>query len=151
MDQIQIAQQQFGELIKSELERIERMKLDTEIKDFSKLYSITVGILPGDGVGPILMKQALRVLEDLMAPEIASGRLVIRQIEGMTIERRADLMQSLPDDVFQACKECDVLVRGRPLAQPGLRQQPTAPRARPLRRRAPHPHAGQGHRLDLLP
>ncbi|MBO5496465.1 MAG: isocitrate/isopropylmalate dehydrogenase family protein [Oscillospiraceae bacterium] len=117
MDQIQIAQQQFGELIKSELERIERMKLDTEIKDFSKLDTITVGILPGDGVGPILMKQALRVLEDLMAPEIASGRLVIRQIEGMTIERRADLMQSLPDDVFQACKECDVLVKG-PMVTP---------------------------------
>ncbi len=117
MDQIQIAQQQFGELIKSELERIERMKLDTEIKDFSKLDSITVGILPGDGVGPILMKQALRVLEDLMAPEIASGRLVIRHIEGMTIERRADLMQSLPDDVFQACKECDVLVKG-PMVTP---------------------------------
>ena len=117
MDQIQIAQQQFGELIKSELERIERMKLDTEIKDFSKLDTITVGILPGDGVGPILMKQALRVLEDLMAPEIASGRLVIRQIEGMTIERRAELMQSLPDDVFQACKECDVLVKG-PMVTP---------------------------------
>ena len=117
MDQIQIAQQQFGELIKSELERIERMKLDTEIKDFSKLDTITVGILPGDGVGPILMKQALRVLEDLMAPEIASGRLIIRQIEGMTIERRADLMQSLPDDVFQACKECDVLVKG-PMVTP---------------------------------
>ena len=117
MDQIQIAQQQFGELIKSELERIERMKLDAEIKDFSKLDTITVGILPGDGVGPILMKQALRVLEDLMAPEIASGRLVIRQIEGMTIERRADLMQSLPDDVFQACKECDVLVKG-PMVTP---------------------------------
>ena len=117
MDQIQIAQQQFGELIKSELERIERMKLDAEIKAFSKLDTITVGILPGDGVGPILMKQALRVLEDLMAPEIASGRLVIRQIEGMTIERRADLMQSLPDDVFQACKECDVLVKG-PMVTP---------------------------------
>ena len=92
MDQIQLAQQQFGELIKSELERIERMKQDTEIKDFSKLDKITVGILPGDGVGPILMRQALRVLEDLMAPEIASGRLVVRQIEGMTIERRAELL-----------------------------------------------------------
>ncbi len=117
MDQIQLAQQQFGELIKSELERIERMKQDTEIKDFSKLDKITVGILPGDGVGPILMRQALRVLEDLMAPEIASGRLVVRQIEGMTIERRAELLQSLPDDVFQACKECDVLVKG-PMVTP---------------------------------
>lgn len=117
MDDILRAQAQFGELIKSELERIERVKKDTQIKDFSKLDKIVVGILPGDGVGPILMKQALRVLEHLMAPEIASGRLVVRTIEGMTIERRADLMQSLPDDVFQACKECDVLVKG-PMVTP---------------------------------
>ena len=45
MDQIQLAQQQFGELIKSELERIERMRQDTEIKDFSKLIPEHGGVL----------------------------------------------------------------------------------------------------------
>ena len=117
MNEIIRAQEQFGELIKMELERIERMKQDTEVKDFSKLEKIVVGILPGDGVGPIIMKQARRVLEHLMAPEIKDGRLEIRQIEGMTIERRAELNQSLPDDVFAACKQCDVLVKG-PMVTP---------------------------------
>lgn len=117
MDEILCAQEQFGELIKAELRRIERMKEDSEITDFSKLDTIVVGILPGDGVGPIIMEQALRVLRKLMAPEIASGKLKIRIIEGMTIERRAELNQSLPDDVFEACKACNVLVKG-PMVTP---------------------------------
>ena len=97
MDAIQIAQEKFAELIRSEFERIERMKADNEITDFSKLDEIVVGVLPGDGIGPIIMEQALRVLKDLMAPEIESGRLKIKEIEGMTIENRAAKMQSLPD------------------------------------------------------
>lgn len=117
MNAVQNAQDRFGELIRSELERIERMKHDTEIIDFSKKEKIILGILPGDGIGPILMPQALRVVEDLMGPEIAVGKLEIRIIPGMTIERRAQMNQSLPDDVFQACKACDVLVKG-PMVTP---------------------------------
>ena len=117
MDVVESAQRQFGELIRSELERIERMKTDTEAIDFNKLDKIVLGVMPGDGIGPILMPQALRVLENLMAPELSSGRLEIRMIEGMTIQRRADLKQSLPDDVLQACKACSVLVKG-PMVTP---------------------------------
>ena len=117
MEVIREAQARFGELIKSELERIERMKLDTEVTDFTKKEKIVLGIMPGDGIGPILMPQALRVVENLMAPELESGKLEIRIIEGMTIERRAALKQSLPDDVFEACKQCDVLVKG-PMVTP---------------------------------
>ena len=117
MDAVESAQRQFGELIRSELERIERMKTDTEAIDFNKLDKIVLGVMPGDGIGPILMPQALRVLENLMAPELSSGRLEIRMIEGMTIQRRADLKQSLPDDVLQACKACSVLVKG-PMVTP---------------------------------
>ena len=58
MDAIQIAQEKFAELIRSEFERIERMKADNEITDFSKLDEIVVGVLPGDGIGPIIMEQA---------------------------------------------------------------------------------------------
>ncbi len=53
MSAISQAQEKFGELIQSEFERIERMKQGTEVKDFSKLDKIVVGILPGDGIGPI--------------------------------------------------------------------------------------------------
>ncbi len=109
---IRQAQEAFAERIRSELDRIERMKEDNEIKDFSKLDRIVVGILPGDGIGPIIMEQALRVVKKLLAPELESGRVELRTIEGMTIEHRVETMQSLPDEVFEACKQCDVLVKG---------------------------------------
>ena len=102
----------FGALIESEYDRIKWMKEDQVVTDFSKREAITIGVLPGDGIGPIIMEQALRVLRELLAPELASGRVGIRVIQGMTIERRAELNQSLPEDVLAACRECDVLIKG---------------------------------------
>lgn len=117
VENVKAAQKKFGELIQSEFERIERMKADNEVTDFDKLKKIVIGVLPGDGIGPIIMKQALRVLNDLLAPEIASGRIEIREIEGMTIENRAAKLQSLPDDVFEEIKKCNVLIKG-PMVTP---------------------------------
>ena len=110
--QIKAAQEKLADLIRSDFARIERMKADQEVTDFSKLETITVGVMPGDGIGPIIMEQALRILNDLLAPEITSGKVKIRIIEGMTIERRAELNESLPEDVLAACKECNVLIKG---------------------------------------
>ena len=117
MEFLEEAKRQFGELILSELQRIERMKESGAPKDFSKMEKIVVGVMPGDGIGPIIMKQALRVLETLMKPEIESGKLEIRHIEGMTIENRAALLQSLPDSVLEQVKQCDVLLKG-PMVTP---------------------------------
>ena len=117
MSAISQAQEKFGELIQSEFERIERMKQDTEVKDFSKLDKIVVGILPGDGIGPIIMEQAVRVIKALIPDEIASGKVELRHIEGMTIENRAAKLQSLPNDVFEEIKKCDVIIKG-PMVTP---------------------------------
>ena len=117
MSAISQAQGKFGELIQSEFERIERMKQDTEVKDFSKLDKIVVGILPGDGIGPIIMEQAVRVIKALIPDEIASGKVELRHIEGMTIENRAAKLQSLPSDVFEEIKKCDVIIKG-PMVTP---------------------------------
>ena len=117
MSAISQAQEKFGELIQSGFERIERMKQDTEVKDFSKLDKIVVGILPGDGIGPIIMEQAVRVIKALIPDEIASGKVELRHIEGMTIENRAAKLQSLPDDVFEEIKKCDVIIKG-PMVTP---------------------------------
>lgn len=111
-EQIKAAEARFGELIRAENARIEAMKQDSEVKDFSKLSHIKVGILPGDGIGPIIMEQAVRVVEELLKDEIASGRVELHEIPGMTIERRSELMESLPEDVMEECKKCDVLVKG---------------------------------------
>lgn len=117
MNSVDVAKEQFGELIQSEFERIERMKADNTVKDFSKSDRIVVGVMPGDGIGPLIMKQALRVMEVLMKQELESGKIEVRQIEGMTIENRAALMQSLPEDVFEEVKQCDVLLKG-PMVTP---------------------------------
>ena len=117
MEFLEDAKRQFGELILSELQRIERMKESGAPNDFSKREKIGVGVMPGDGIGPIIMKQALRVLETLMKPEIESGKIEIRHIEGMTIENRAALLQSLPECVLEQVKQCDVLLKG-PMVTP---------------------------------
>lgn len=112
-----IAQEKFGQLIESEYARIERMKADNEITDFGKLEKIVIGVLPGDGIGPIIMKEALRVLNNLLEPEVSCGHVEIREIPGMTIENRAAKLQSLPDEVFEEIKKCDVLIKG-PMVTP---------------------------------
>ena len=117
MEDIKKAQEAFGELIKGEYERIERMKQGEEPVDFSKKEKIIVGILPGDGIGPIIMKQAVRILKELAADEIASGKIELREIEGMTIENRVAKLESLPADVLEEIKKCDVLVKG-PMVTP---------------------------------
>lgn len=111
------AQEKFGALIENESRRIERMKESQELTDFKNKEKIVVGILPGDGVGPILMEQALRVLKELTGEEIESGKIEIRTIEGMTIENRVAKMESLPADIIPEIKACDVLVKG-PMVTP---------------------------------
>lgn len=111
------AQEKFGKLIENESARIERMKQAEKPTDFSTKDKIVVGILPGDGIGPIIMKQALRVLRVLAAPEIESGKVEIREIEGMTIENRIAKLQSLPPEVLAEVKQCDVLLKG-PMVTP---------------------------------
>ncbi len=106
------AQEEFGALMRAELERIEKIKEEEGVKDYSKLECIKIGIMPGDGIGPYIMEQALRVVRDMLSEQIAAGKVEIRIIEGMTIEDRVAKNQSLPDDVLAACKECDVLVKG---------------------------------------
>lgn len=117
MEEIKIAGDKFGELIASELQRIERMKADTQVKDFTQLEHIVIGVLPGDGIGPIIMNQALRVLSALVKDEIEAGQIELREIEGMTIANRAAKLESLPAEVLTEIKKCDVLLKG-PMVTP---------------------------------
>ncbi|WP_432642200.1 isocitrate/isopropylmalate family dehydrogenase [Acidaminococcus sp.] len=109
---IRKAMERFGALIREDFQRIETIKNAPARKDFKKLSHITVGILPGDGIGPYIMEQALRVGKYLLAEEIAEGKVEFRTIPGMTIEERAKKNESLPPEVLEACKACDVLVKG---------------------------------------
>ena len=81
-------------------------------KDFSGLDRIRIGVCGGDGIGPIIMDSAEAVLSELLSDEIASGRIELVKIEGLTLENRLACGQAVPDDVLEQIKSCDVLLKG---------------------------------------
>lgn len=111
-DYIEKACEQFKSLMEEQLARQERMEAGSAPKDFAAMDQITIGVCGGDGIGPIIMEQAERLLRKVMAEEIAAGRIILKQIEGLTIENRTALGKAVPDDVLAAIKECDVLLKG---------------------------------------
>lgn len=102
----------FKKLLTEQLERCERMEHESGRTDFAAKEKIVVGVVGGDGIGPIIMAQAERVMRTLLANEIAAGRIELRPIDGLTIENRLEKGQSVPEDVLAAIKECDVLLKG---------------------------------------
>lgn len=109
---IEQACEQFKALLSEQLARTDKMLEKDEPKDFSSMDQITIGVVGGDGIGPIIMAQAERVLEKLLDDEIASGRVVLKKIDGLTIENRMAKGQPVPDDVLAEIKACDVLLKG---------------------------------------
>ncbi len=110
MTDINKACDSFRLLLEEQLRRVENM--NTEKTDFSKKESVTVGIIDGDGIGPVIMTQAVRVLEKLLENQISGGKIVLKRIEGLTIENRMALGQPVPTDVLAQIKSCDVLLKG---------------------------------------
>ena len=58
---IQKACDAFRCLLEEQLHRAQNM--NQEKTDFSQKESITIGLIDGDGIGPVIMSQAVRVLE----------------------------------------------------------------------------------------
>ena len=108
----------FEKVIKGQLERVERLNASAEMTDYKSLDKIVVGIIDGDGIGPIITQSAKVILEKLLEEEIAAGKIELRDIEGLTIENRVAKMETVPADVLAAIKECNVLLKG-PTMTPG--------------------------------
>jgi Isocitrate/isopropylmalate dehydrogenase len=105
-------------LISAQLKRIKKIKENQQFTDFKKLDKIVIGTANGDGIGPVIMDATLKVLKNLLTKEISSGKIEIREIEGLTIENRVAKLQAVPDDVLSAIRECNVLLKG-PTTTPG--------------------------------
>ena len=110
MMNIELACEHFKTLLLEQQRRIAEMK--SEKQDFSARESVTIGLIDGDGIGPVIMKQAKDVLNKLLAPEIKSGAVILREIDGLTIENRLAQGKSVPEDVLTQIKSCDVLLKG---------------------------------------
>ena len=110
MKEVTMACDAFRILLQEQLARLENM--NTEKTDFSKKEVITIGVVDGDGIGPIITQHASRVLEHLLADRIANGSIVLKKIEGLTIENRMAQGKPIPDDVLAEIKTCDVILKG---------------------------------------
>ncbi len=109
---IKKACEQFEALLREQLARTEKMKENAGATDFARAEKIVIGIVDGDGIGPIIMKEAVKAAEKLLENDIASGKIEIRRVEGLTIENRLAKNQAVPTEVLAALKECDVILKG---------------------------------------
>jgi isocitrate dehydrogenase (NAD+) len=101
----------FGRLVEEQLARIERMRRTQAPLDFATLNPIVIGVCFGDGIGPILSRETIRVLQALLADELARKRVELRTIEGLTLENRVRHLKAIPDDVLAELKACHVILK----------------------------------------
>ena len=109
---IKAAQEKYGILLRKQLERVERLKNEPDWTDYSKLDKLIIGVCGGDGIGPYICASAQKVMEFLLADKIKAGKVEIRQIDGLTIERRAEVLKAIPDDTLAELKKCHVILKG---------------------------------------
>ena len=111
-DKITAALAKFEQVMRAQLERVERMKADKEFTEFEHLDKLIIGVCGGDGIGPIITNEAARVLEYLLKDEVEAGKVEFRTIDGLTIEHRAEVGKAIPDDVLAELKKCHVILKG---------------------------------------
>jgi isocitrate dehydrogenase (NAD+) len=111
-DVVQKAMDHFAQLVREQLERVETMKKAKDWIDYSTLKPIIIGIIGGDGIGPYIAAESRRILEYLLQEEEKSGKVEFRNIEGLTIEKRAEVGKPIPDDVLEEIKKCHVTLKG---------------------------------------
>ncbi len=109
---IEKSKEHFAKIVIEQLERIEKMKASEEWTDYSKLGTIRIGIVGGDGIGPYICGHARTVLETMLKDEIVSGKVELVTIEGLTIENRVKVLKAIPDDVLEQLKTCHVVLKG---------------------------------------
>ncbi len=111
-EEIKAAVEYFEKLLREQIARQDKMETAAAKKDYSEAAKITIGIVDGDGIGPIIVREARRVLSMLLKEETDQGKIILKDIEGLTLENRLKLGKSVPDDVLDEIRKCDVLLKG---------------------------------------
>lgn len=106
------ATEQFAKVLQGQLERIQRMKEQGDFVDYSGLGQIVIGVCGGDGIGPRITHEAQRVTSYLLQDQVKAGRVVFKEIDGLTIENRVAQNKAIPDDVLAELKTCHVILKG---------------------------------------
>ncbi len=102
----------FESLVTEQKERVSKMKEQKDFINYKELDKIIIGVVGGDGIGPAITAQAQRVMEYLIKADVDAGKVEFRVIEGLTIEKRAEVNQAIPSDVLEEIKKCHVVLKG---------------------------------------
>ena len=111
-NELDLACEKFRAILEKQLARVEDMKSQGDFVDYGALDTIKIGVCGGDGIGPTITKEARRVLEFLLANEVASGKVSFKDIDGLTIENRIAVGKAIPDDVMAELKACHIILKG---------------------------------------
>ena len=71
--------------------------------------SFKIAVLAGDGIGPEVMREAIRVLDAVAASDGAAFEYDEKLVGGAAID---DLGSPLPEDTLKACEAADAETRG---------------------------------------
>ena len=111
-ENINVAVEKFRALLESQLARVEDMKAQGDFTDYAALDTIRIGICGGDGIGPIISKEAERVLRFILDDMVKAGKVEFVPIEGLTLENRIAHKKGIPDDVLAELKSCHIILKG---------------------------------------
>jgi len=103
---------QVKTLLVEQYARAEKIEKDRPAVNYRQKEKIIIGLCGGDGIGPIIVAEAKAVLCELLADEIAKGKIVLKEITGLTLENRIAKNKAIPDDVLAELKSCDVILKG---------------------------------------
>ncbi|MFT8889428.1 MAG: isocitrate/isopropylmalate family dehydrogenase [Ethanoligenens sp.] len=102
----------FEKLMESQLDRVAKMKAQGDFLDYASLKPIVIGVCGGDGIGPVITHESSRILQHLLSNEVKTGKIVFKDIDGLTIENRAKVGKAIPEDVLAELKTCHVILKG---------------------------------------
>ncbi len=102
----------FRKIIEEQLVRVEDMKSQGDFVDYASLDKLIIGVCGGDGIGPIISREAERVLAFMLDDLVKAGKVEFRTIDGLTIENRIACNKAIPDDVMAELKACHVILKG---------------------------------------
>lgn len=110
--ELDIACEKFRRIMEGQLRRVEEMKAQGDFIDYGALEKLRIGVCGGDGIGPVITREAERVLRSILSDEVAAGKVEFVPIDGLTLEHRIEAMQAIPDDVMAQLKSCHVILKG---------------------------------------
>lgn len=110
--ELDIACEKFRRIMEGQLRRVEEMKAQGDFIDYGALEKLRIGVCGGDGIGPVITREAERVLRAILSDEVAEGKVEFVPIDGLTLEHRIEAMQAIPDDVMAQLKSCHVILKG---------------------------------------